>query len=121
MPSNPIRALTIGVGDSLRILEIAHKYCMDAVEEDIISILKADRTTDGLVHALAASQIIGDKGLYDQSIQALIATKPLLSMEQAKLVGLEGIYAIYVSPAALPCGCAAQYRAGRCNFCGYQF
>ncbi|KAG8826144.1 hypothetical protein FRC17_008370 [Serendipita sp. 399] len=71
----------------LEILTIAHKYCMEEIEADIIEELKTTPSYDGLVDIVVASQIVGSKELYDEGIRRIIAYENLPTLQQAKRIG----------------------------------
>jgi hypothetical protein len=73
----------------LLILPIAHKYCMDKIEADIIEVLKKTSTYNGFVDLIVASRIVGSDELYQDGIQRLISSKSSPELEQSKRMGAE--------------------------------
>jgi hypothetical protein len=82
-------------GDHLTaILPIAHKYCMEAIEEDIVKQLKSGTTTAAYVDLMVAAQITGSEQLHQQALRALISSTPRLDLAQARRVGVDALHAI---------------------------
>jgi len=78
----------------LLILPIAHKYCMESIESDLIKQLKNSTTADGYVDLMVASHMIGSDELYQAGLQGLVSSGKLPTVEQAKRIGVEATYAV---------------------------
>jgi hypothetical protein len=78
----------------LAILPIAHKYCMDRIENAILDHLKQAHTTETYVDLMVASQIVDSQPLYRQALQGLISSTPKPNVAQAKRIGVEVHHAI---------------------------
>ncbi|KAG8810506.1 hypothetical protein FRC17_002910 [Serendipita sp. 399] len=82
-------------GDQLlQILKIAHKYCMERIEADVIEELKSTSDCDGFVDIIVASQIIDSKYLYQEGLQRMITFGSAPSLSQAMRIGTEATHAI---------------------------
>ena len=107
----------------ISLLRIAHKYCMDTIEKDVIGTLKQNLTTAGYVEWIVASQIIDSKDLYDDALKGLIASGEIPDLEQARRIGTDALYAIFT---AVPLGSQCKHctesptkvRAWLCDHCG---
>jgi len=108
----------------LLILAIAHKYCMDRIEENILEVLNGAASTDEYVDLLVAAQIIGSDPSYQKALEALKTAHPKPDLAQAKRMGVEATYAIMenYNPQCRNCNpqCRNCSRSTRqyCNFCG---
>jgi hypothetical protein len=78
----------------LAILLIAHKYCMERIENAILDRLKQAYTTEAYVDLMVASQIVDSKPLYQQALQGLISSTPKPNILQARRIGVEVHHAI---------------------------
>jgi len=78
----------------LLILPVAHKYCMEKIEADIVEELCRASTCDGSVDLVVASQIIESELLYQEGIQRLITSNSSLNLAQAKRIGVEATHTI---------------------------
>ncbi|KIM20847.1 hypothetical protein M408DRAFT_333786 [Serendipita vermifera MAFF 305830] len=81
----------------LSLLRIAHKYCMDRLEQTTIEKLKQKQTTEGYVDLIVAAQIIGSDQLYQHALQSLISSIPKPDLTQAKRIGVEAYHTITTS------------------------
>jgi hypothetical protein len=91
---------TLSGEDLLTMLTIAHKYQMKRVEEDIMEQLRRDTTYNGLVDLIVASNIVKSNEIYQETIQRLTALGGLLSMAQAKRIGVEATFTILTAEKA---------------------
>jgi len=78
----------------LAILPIAHKYCMDSVENAILDHLKQANTTETYVDLMVASKMVDSQPLYEQALQGLISSMPKPNLSQVKRIGMESYHAI---------------------------
>jgi hypothetical protein len=79
----------------LAVLCVAHKYCMKAFEERIISRLKNVKMGFPRIYLLLASQIVGSEELCQQALVELSsASIATLSFEEAKRIGFSAFHDI---------------------------
>ena len=79
----------------LLILPIAHKYCMESIEEAIIKQLKRlANNTRGYVDLMVASQLLDSKPLYDEALQALKSMRPKPDFTQASRIGFRAYFEV---------------------------
>jgi hypothetical protein len=83
-----------------RVLYLAHKYCMETLEKDIMLILEDRKTTDGYVDLIVASQIIDSRPTYERALRQLCRSIPMPTLEQAKLIGVEAIHTVMMFRAS---------------------
>ncbi|KAG8757415.1 hypothetical protein FRC14_002086 [Serendipita sp. 396] len=83
----------------LMVFLIAHKYCMDKVETEIIEELQSRSGYDECVDIIAASLIVDSKELYQVGLQYLLSTKSFPTLEQAKRMGVEATHAVMETAA----------------------
>jgi len=74
---------------------VAHKYCMETIQAEIISHLEEAKTTGDWINLMLASQLINSERLYDDALQGLIQSEPQPTLEQAKRIGFDAMYAIF--------------------------
>jgi len=97
---------------------------MEDIEEEVVALMKADRTASAPVHLIAASQIIHSNDLYQQGLDGFIQDTPALTVEQSRLIGLDALHAIYtaithpVSEICDICSMGLYMRSDICRFCG---
>lgn len=99
--SNAVDAMHYTRQESIAILRIAHKYLMEKIEEDMIKILSIAQTTSDLVDLMVASQITGSDTLYKQAMDGLASSNPPLTLDQARLIGLDALYALFIAQNAI--------------------
>src|SRR4051812_16262692 len=68
----------------LSLLRIAHKYCMDRLEQTTMEKFQQNKTTGGYIDLIVAAQIVGSDPIYQQALQALISSNPQPDLAQAK-------------------------------------
>jgi hypothetical protein len=76
-------------------LEIMHKYAMDRLEASIVKRMMEDsRITSAQekVEMVLASRIVNSTELYEKAINQLANERERISLEQAKLLGLEAYF-----------------------------
>lgn len=78
----------------LSILPIAHKYCMDKIEQAMIEQLKRVPTTPGYVDLLLAARIVDSEALYADTLKALMTSTPTPTLDQARRIGVDATFAI---------------------------
>lgn len=78
----------------LLILPVAHKYCMENTEEDIITELKKASDSEGFVDLIVASRMVDSDRLYQDGIQRLISSEIPPTLEQAKRMGAEANHTV---------------------------
>jgi hypothetical protein len=88
--------------ETTALLRIAHKYCMQSTEDEILTMLKADDSTAGYVELMVASQIIGSPALHQQALKAMISSESKPNLEQAKRIGIEAYHELMQGQAFLP-------------------
>jgi hypothetical protein len=100
----------------LSILAIAHKYCMDRIEENILEVLNGATSTAEYVDLLVGAQIIGSDSSYQKALEALKISNPKPDLAQAKRMGVEATYAVMEKNLTCP---SCSYQTGRyCGHCG---
>jgi hypothetical protein len=106
------------------ILRLAHKYSMDTLENDALSMLEEDKTTAGYVDLMVGSQIVGSDSHYQKALVGLKTSDPIPSVEQARRIGAESIYLVLTERTVQQIGvatCRSCYVASdmrtRCNNC----
>ncbi|KAG8816031.1 hypothetical protein FRC17_000494 [Serendipita sp. 399] len=78
----------------LKILMIAHKYCMERIELGFIAKLRTTWDDDGFVDMIVASQIIDSDDLYEDGLCRLIASKTLPTLAQAERMRVKVAHAV---------------------------
>ena len=84
------------------ILPIAHKYCMETIEADIMHALNRSPgfevhnafDAEMYVDLMVASRIIGSEVRYQEALQHLISSEAELTLDQAKRIGIEAAHAV---------------------------
>ncbi|KIM29712.1 hypothetical protein M408DRAFT_328576 [Serendipita vermifera MAFF 305830] len=104
---------------SIEILRIAHKYCMQSAEDNLISRLKEETDTGRLLDLTVASRIVDSKELYDTALQGLIASGTKPTLEEAKMIGIEAYHVIVSQLPMMNGKCRNCHQAGnvRCLYC----
>ncbi|KIM29707.1 hypothetical protein M408DRAFT_328570 [Serendipita vermifera MAFF 305830] len=105
---NHLKPVTYDGKESIEVLRIAHKYCMNSIEDELISRLKEGNGTAGFLDLMVASRIVDSKELYDTALQGLIASEPKPTLEEARIIGIDAYYAV-VSQSSM--------TAGKCRHC----
>ena len=72
----------------LCILPIAHKYCMELIEDSILDRLKQASTTATFVDLMVGSQMVDSEELYELAMNGLKASYPKPDLVQAKRIGV---------------------------------
>ena len=106
--------------ESVAVLRITHKYCMDAIERNVVSGLKDATDTAGFIDLMIASKILDSSSLYETALKGLISFRPKPTLEQAMLIGVEAYHAIMSASShdGVCKGCGfAERRALVCNKC----
>lgn len=121
--SRPIQAMRLDRNEKLVLLQVAHKYCMDEIEEDILSSMQDAKTTSELVLLMAASKLAGSDTAYKDALKRLTVNKPDLTPEQARLIGVEALYDIFTTSPSIPAAQSVQCYGChsnplRCYNCG---
>ena len=121
--SNPFRAVKYTGKENIEVLCITHKYRMDAIEEDVLSEMKKATDTAGLVDLVVASRVVDSPQLREETIQRLVSSKFMLSLEEAMSIGVEAYYTIVTtnnrqSYNGQPYN-NRHYRNQFCGNCGY--
>jgi hypothetical protein len=80
--------------DLLSVLSIAHKYCMETIESDIIQELKLTSQYTGLIDLVVASRMIDSASLYEDGIDRLISSETLPTREQALRLEADATHAV---------------------------
>jgi hypothetical protein len=109
--SNPLTPVKYTSRESIAVLRITHKYCMDIIEGDIVSGLKDATDTAGFIDLMIASQVVDSPPLYETALKGLIASRPKPTLGQAILIGVEAYHAIMSA--------STNDRDGVCNRCGF--
>ncbi|KIM28610.1 hypothetical protein M408DRAFT_329376 [Serendipita vermifera MAFF 305830] len=81
----------------LWILPIAHKYCMEEIEADVINELKKNISMDGYVDLMVASQIVGSDELHQTGLKGLISSQTAPNLDQAIRIGVEATHAVMLA------------------------
>ncbi|KIM29709.1 hypothetical protein M408DRAFT_328573 [Serendipita vermifera MAFF 305830] len=118
-----LRPITFTSKQSIEVLRIAHKYCMQSAEDELISRLKDETGTAGFLDLMVASRIVDSKELYDTALQGLIASDPKPTLEEAKMIGVEAYYAIVSQSLSRKCRLCHVPAGGnlKCHVCnGWQ-
>lgn len=85
-------------GDQLLLLlEIAHKYCMETVENRLLKILLKDSTSAGLVNRIVASRIVGSTKIYHDALKRMIYSRTEPTEIQVQQIGLEALYSMFMA------------------------
>lgn len=84
----------------IAVLRIAHKYCMETIEKEILAHLKQANDREGFVRLMVASQIVGSSMMHATAVTGLEPYKLEITIEEARMVGLESIHAIMVSTSS---------------------
>ncbi|KIM29708.1 hypothetical protein M408DRAFT_328572 [Serendipita vermifera MAFF 305830] len=92
--ANSFKFITFTGKQSIQILRITHKYCMQSAEDELISRLKEETGTVGFLNLMVASRIVDSKELYDTALKGLIASEPKPTFEEANMIGMEAYHAI---------------------------
>ena len=82
----------------IAVLRLAHKYCMEPIEEEILSHFKETTDKESFLNLMICSQIVGSTSLYDQAIVGLVPYRRNITIEEARQIGLEAIHRIMISP-----------------------
>ena len=75
---------------------------METLEKDILVILENRKTTAGYVDLIVAAQIIDSRPTYERAVEQLCRSKPLPTLERAKLIGVEAIHTVMRARADPP-------------------
>jgi len=102
--ARPMAAMDYTDEECLELLALVHKYGMEGIEEDLISYLEEDQTTEGWVDLILASRIAGCNHLYERALEGLRQSWPLPNLEQAKKIGIEATHALLGWPGCYECG-----------------
>ncbi|KIM29696.1 hypothetical protein M408DRAFT_328561 [Serendipita vermifera MAFF 305830] len=87
----------------IAVLRLAHKYCMESVEGEILSHLQqAANNKEGHLDLLVASQVVGSSVLHQQAVEGLAPHKLQITIEEARVIGLESLHAIMISSSGPP-------------------
>lgn len=86
----------------MALLRIAHKYCMQSIEDEILTVLKETKSVTGCIDLMAASQIVGCQELHEQALKDLKASQLKPNLEQAKRIGIETYYELMQDPPPGP-------------------
>jgi hypothetical protein len=123
--SNPIIRVKYDGKESIAVLRITHKYCMDVIEGVLLSELQTQTDTTGYLDLMVASRIVDSSALYKKALQGLINSEPKPTLEQARLIGIEAYHAIMSrsnngAAGTTPCRLAHCRQVGflSCNSCG---
>ncbi|KIM29711.1 hypothetical protein M408DRAFT_328575 [Serendipita vermifera MAFF 305830] len=108
-----LQPITYSGKESIEILHLAHKYCMNSIEAGLISRLKGGTGTAGFLDMMVASRIVDSKELYDTALQGLIVSEPKPTLEEARMIGIEAYYAITTQSLTTQ----STTTKGRCRFC----
>jgi hypothetical protein len=82
----------------IAVLRVAHKYCMEPIEEEILSHFKKATNKESYLNLTICSQIVGSASLYNQAISGLVRYRTSITIEEARQIGLEAIHRIMISP-----------------------
>jgi hypothetical protein len=97
------------------VLRLAHKYCMEPIEEEILSHFKKKTDKEDLLNLLICSQIIGSTPLYDQAVAGLAAYRRTITLEEAEQIGLKAVHTIMTLSHTCMCGSPTMAYCTRCN------
>jgi hypothetical protein len=89
--------------DNIYVLEIAHKYCMDILEERILRRILEASTTQEYVDMLLAARITGSSDLYEVARCGLIRVQPKPNWQQAQEIGLEAYFSVISGSTCKKC------------------
>lgn len=87
---------------------------METIEEEILEYLQQAKDKAGFLTLMVASQVVGSPALHESAVIGLTPHKLNITIEEARMVGLESIHAIMVSTKTL------QQLQGRMGF-GFGF
>jgi hypothetical protein len=90
--------------DMLAVLCVAHKYCMESIETEILSHFENSRDKQGFMNLMIASQIVGSLPLRHRAIQGLTPYKLEITLEEAEQIGLEAVHSMMTSLPKCTCG-----------------
>ena len=121
--SNPIIRVKYNGKESIAVLRITHKYCMDVVEEVLLSELQTRTDTTGYLDLMVASKIVDLSALYEKALQGLITSEPKPTLEEARLIGVEAYHEIMsrsnnVATRTTQCRHCRQAGCLSCGNCG---
>ncbi|KIM29710.1 hypothetical protein M408DRAFT_328574 [Serendipita vermifera MAFF 305830] len=92
--TNSFKPITFTGKQSIEIIRITHKYCMQSAEDELISRLKEETGATKFLDLIVASRIVDSKELYDTALRGLTDSEYRLTLEEAKMIGIEASYAI---------------------------
>jgi hypothetical protein len=90
--SDPWNAFEYNAEQSIPVLHVAHKYCMEGLEGKIVSRLRQAGSQEEFLHLLAASHILASRELYGRAVRGLAVSSTLLPREEAVKIGIEAFY-----------------------------
>jgi hypothetical protein len=97
----PLKKTQTHSGEHLvSILSVAHKYCMESIEETVIEHLKEGDATVHYIDLMVASRIVDSQSLYQQALEGLIKSEPKPTLVQARRIGLDAYHSIIVAASA---------------------
>jgi hypothetical protein len=80
----------LGGNQLIQMLLVAHKYCMETIEGDIIKELKKTSVYEDYVDLVAASNIIGSEELCQDAVKLMVSPDNVLpTIQQARRMGVD--------------------------------
>lgn len=87
------------------LLRVAHKYCMESIEQEILSQLHTYKDKPGFFKLLDASRIVGSETLEKEAIEGLTQFRLSLTLEEANWLGMEIFYKFMMNVSSESCSC----------------
>ncbi|KAG8863624.1 hypothetical protein FRC20_010659 [Serendipita sp. 405] len=89
------RTPNLSTEEMVAVLQVAHKYCMDKLQKDIVDFMTdSGYGTPQLVHLLVAARLIDDQELEKLALTRLHAIRSPPTLEEARMIGIEGMHSI---------------------------
>lgn len=110
-----ILAMRYKEDELLGVLRLAHKYCMESIEREVLSILEKARTSTECFNLMLASRIVGSAELSSQALAGLKSCRPMITIEQARALGADTVYELYSSTTSCRfAGCTGRLHCQSC-------
>ncbi|PVF96587.1 hypothetical protein CPB86DRAFT_499836 [Serendipita vermifera] len=96
--SDPVGAMSYTGDQCVEVARLAHKYLMESIEEGVIALLRAQKSTHSYISMILISQITHSDRLYKEALRELRKEgQPWPTREHAKRVGSD-IYRDIITP-----------------------
>ena len=93
--------------ESLDLLRIAHKYCMDSFERPAVKKLQGASTLPEYAELMVASQLTSSDAMYAQALEGLARNWRSMSLDLAQRIGVKALFE------------AANRFGAQCYHCNY--